>query len=174
MKAIASSRNFLHTTPTVIYIRSGFKECPPPEKGNMEFSSVHHKHLHSTHCACLLHIAPHTRELHRDNHWYRRSTNGKSRERIKQGLIFLSDKTCPISHLSMKGNNLYVKYYKDHFKFLRNIPPCLHQLEPSHQVITPCYNAELVTNYLCKNRRCKIWGSNVSLNKYCMPCTQVI
>lgn len=59
-------------------------------------------------------------------------------KKIKQGLIFLSDKICTISHLSVKGNNLYVKYYKDHFKFLRNVSPCLHRLEPSHQLITLC------------------------------------
>lgn len=70
-----------------------------------------------------------------------------------QGLIFFSDKICPMSHLSMKGNGLHVKYCKDHLKISRNSSPFLHRPEPSHEVVAPCSwanNAELVSNYLCK------------------------
>lgn len=173
MQAIARSRNFLHTSLSVTDIRSGFKECPPSEKGRIETSSVHHKDPHSVHCACLLHISPHTRKLCTDIHRYRRTTKGKRRE----GPVFLCP-VCPMFHLSMKGRDLYVKYYKDNFKISRNFSLCVHWLEPSHQLVAPCswviMQKLLLIIYVKSFRRCKIWGPNVSLHKYCRPRTQVI
>lgn len=127
------------------------------------------------HALCLpaTHLTSHTRAVHR----YRRTTKGKRREKKYQGPMFLCP-VCPMFHLPMKGRDLYVKYYKDNFKISRNFSLCVQWLEPSHQVAAPCswviMQNLLLIIYVKSFRRCKIWGPNVSLHKYCRPRTQVI
>jgi len=66
-EAIVSSRNFLHASQQLLMLGVALKNVPS-EKGNIAISSIHHKHLHSMHCACLLPTSPHTHQLHTDIH----------------------------------------------------------------------------------------------------------
>lgn len=153
MEAIARSRNFLHASLQLLTLGLALKNVHLLKKGILK-SLWYTTRSTCAACTVLACYTSHlTHELHTDIHWHRRTTKGKMGGGNNQGLIFFSDKICPMSHLSMKGNGLHVKYCKDHLKISRNSSPFLHRPEPSHEVVAPCSwanNAELVSNYLCK------------------------
>lgn len=169
MKAIASSRNLLHASLQLLTLGVALKNVHSLRKGilkSLQFTAstctaytalaCYTSHLTHTSCARIFPGAEEQQRVRRG-------------EKNNQGLIFLSDKICSMSHLSVKGNNLCVNYYKDNFKFSRNISPCLHWPEPSHQAVAPCswgitQNLFLII-YVKSFRRSKIWGPDISLNK---------
>lgn len=135
MEAIARSRNFLHASLQLLTLGLALKNVHLLKKGIL-------KSLWYTTgtCAACTVLACYTSRLTHVS-CTQIFTGTEEQQRVRwgkknnQGLIFFWDKICSISHLSMKGNYLHVKYYKDHLKFSRNSSPFLHWPEPSYQVV---------------------------------------